>query len=1232
MSDDKSSRPPLTFLAGGGEMGARMRELDWSGTSLGPPGAWPQSLRSTVSMLLPSKAQIILFWGADFVVLYNDAYRPVFGAKHPRVLGLPGRHAWPEIWDTQLRSLLEGVVRTGEAFWAQDLLFEIERHGFLEETYFDVSYDPVRVESGAVGGVFCIVTETTERVVGQRRMALLRELAARNAMARTLRDACVVAIETLSTKPEDVTFALAYLDGELQSATAGAEQRLAVAKPEEVKTLPFPLSSTGGRSGRLIVGINLRRPFDDHYRSFLDLVADQVATALANARAYEEERQRAEALAAIDKAQTAFFSNVSHEFRTPLTLMLSPLEDLLARTAGDRDPQDHELIRVIHRNGLRLLKLVNTLLEFSRIEAGRIRARFEPVDLGAVTTDLASTFRSVMEQAGLTFTVECATLATPVFVDREMWEKIVLNLLSNAFKFTLHGGVTVRVQSIGGRAALLVQDTGAGIPADELPRVFERFHRVDTTKGRSHEGSGIGLALVSELVKLHGGEITAESHVGQGTTFTVSVPFGAAHLPPEQIASGDDRTGRSDRRAYVEEAFGWLRHEGHDAAPGTPPAVGSLGRILLADDNVDMAEYARRLLSDRWVVETVHNGRDALRAARERRPDVIVADVMMPELDGFGLLRELRDDRDLQSISVVMVSARAGEEARLEGLAAGADDYLTKPFSARELISRVDAQLIKARVRKVEQEHARRLVNLFTNAPVAIAILRGAEHVYELSNAHYVALVGGREVLGKPIRAALPELEGQGVFELLDAVRSSGEPYIGKSLHVMLNRGPRGEPEEAYFDFVYQPTFGDDGLADAIVVVAHDVTELARAKAQAEDANRLKDEFLATLSHELRTPLNAVLGYTQMLRGGLIDEQRLPGVLETIERNARMQEQLVSDVLDVSRIITGKMRLDVRTLDLRKVIEDAIETVAPAAAAKGVKLQAVLDQPAAPIAGDAQRLQQVVWNLLSNAVKFTPRGGRVQVRLERVNSHVEIAISDTGEGIAPEFLPHMFQRFTQADGTFSRTHSGLGLGLAICRHLVEAHGGVISAVSPGKGKGTTVRVELPTMIVHDHRPHEARVHPSAESVLPEPASLAELSGIRVLLVDDDVDALQMARDALSFAGATVTTASSGHEALAALDNAAFDVGIVDIGMPRMDGYELLRRIRARRSEDQGRIPMAALTAYARSTDRTRSLQSGFQLHLTKPVQPGELTAAVLALADRAGGEHRSVLKPAPRGK
>jgi signal transduction histidine kinase/ActR/RegA family two-component response regulator len=436
----------------------------------------------------------------------------------------------------------------------------------------------------------------------------------------------------------------------------------------------------------------------------------------------------------------------------------------------------------------------------------------------------------------------------------------------------------------------------------------------------------------------------------------------------------------------------------------------------------------------------------------------------------------------------------------------------------------------------------------------------------------------------------------------------------------MLNRNSPATTEETFFDLVYQPIRNRDGEVESILVIAHEVTELATAMRTAETANRVKDEFLATLSHELRTPLNAVLGYTQMLRGGAISADRFPAVLETIERNASLQEKLIADVLDISRIITGKMRIDIRPVDLARVIHDAIESVSPAAQVKNIHIQTALDHPGSPVAGDAERLLQVMWNLLANAIKFTGKGGRVQVRMQLVDSRVEVAVSDTGEGIDPDFLPHLFQRFTQADSGFTRAHGGLGLGLAISRHLVEAHGGQITATSPGKGQGTTILMQLPLMIVHDRQTlqQQAGRHPRLELPRAIDLHLADLTGVRVLLVDDDPDALQLAKEALTTAGAIVTAATTAAEALESLDREEFDAALLDVGMPGMDGYELLRRIRSRPAHAQGTLPIGALTAYARAADRARSLESGFQLHLSKPVQPNELTAAVLSLARQRG--------------
>ena len=369
----------------------------------------------------------------------------------------------------------------------------------------------------------------------------------------------------------------------------------------------------------------MRQRFDERSRSFFELVAGQIDAAIADAQAYEAERRRAEALAELDRAKTAFFSNVSHELRTPLTLLLGPLEEAIVND-GVPDPV-RERLELAQRNAVRLQRLVNSLLDFSRIEAGRAHAYYESTDLAALTRDLASTFRSAMERAGLGFTVDCPPFGEPVFVDREMWEKIVLNLLSNAFKFTLDGQVAVRLRPAGDDALLEVRDSGSGIPAHELPRLFERFHRVEGTRSRTHEGSGIGLALVSELVKLHRGRLEVDSTVGQGSCFRVRIPLGAAHLPPERIRGGavESALNLASARSFVDEALRWLPDaDGAGAAPVqllagdllTPAdrrfASAFGARVLLADDNADMRDYVRELLAPYYVVETVADGQQAL--------------------------------------------------------------------------------------------------------------------------------------------------------------------------------------------------------------------------------------------------------------------------------------------------------------------------------------------------------------------------------------------------------------------------------------------------------------------------------------------------------------------------------------------------------------------------------------------------------------------------------------------
>ncbi|HEY0097009.1 MAG TPA: ATP-binding protein, partial [Archangium sp.] len=758
--------------------------------------------------------------------------------------------------------------------------------------------------------------------------------------------------------------------------------------------------------------------------------------------------------------------NVSHEFRTPLTLMLGPTEDALASPTRALTGANLE---TVHRNALRLLKLVNSLLDFARIEAGRIQASYAPVDLAELTAGLASAFRSAIERAGLTFEVSCPPLPEPLYVDQDMWEKIVLNLLSNALKFTFEGTIHVSQRWRGDHVELRISDTGTGIPESELPHLFERFHRVQGARSRTHEGSGIGLALVHELVRMHGGTISASSTPGHGTAFTVRLPAGTAHLPKERVAARRSQESTALGAAtYVNEALRWLPDA--PEVPSVEPSrlstpvhpvmdIVAGARILLVDDNADMREYVGRLLAEHWKVETAPDGAAALEAARQRPPDLVLTDVMMPGLDGFGLLRELRADERTRNVPVIILSARAGEEAHVEGLRAGANDYLVKPFSARELVARVESQLARARLRTVEEEHHRRLARVFQHAPVGVAIMRGAEHVLEYMNANYFQLVSNRQVVGQAIRQALPELAEQGICELLDSVYTSREPFIGRSMRMVLNRGPGGAEEECFFDFVYQPMLDEAGQVEGIVSVAFDVTELAKARRGAESANRAKDEFLAMLGHELRNPLAPILTALQLMHLRGTDETERERTL--IERQVKHLVRLVDDLLDVSRVTRGKVELKREKVELSTVVAKAIEQACPLIEQREHTLTVDVPQQGLRLDADPTRLAQVFSNLLTNAAKYTEPGGRISVTAVQEEREVVVRVRDTGTGIDPQTLPRVFELFVQESQALDRSQGGLGLGLAIVRSMVTIHGGSVEVHSEGRGRGSEFTVRLP---------------------------------------------------------------------------------------------------------------------------------------------------------------------------
>ena len=1139
----------------GSEMAARMRAVDWDATGLGPVDRWPQSLRTAVRILLTSRFAMWMGWGRDLTFLYNDAYaRMTLGKKHPWALGRPAGEVWAEIW-RDIRPRTEQVMETGISTWDEGLLLFLERSGYAEETYHTFSYSPLSDDSGKIAGMLCVVTEETDRIIGARRLASLRELAASLATVTTEADVIDGMQCGVGDNRRDIPFSLLYLfDGD-ESAPASAQlagstgidrahpaaassivtgsaeavwpagrvhasgSRIVIddlasrfdgiptgawdVPPRQAVVAPIAQPGQDKPAGFLVAAVNPYRQLDEGYLGFIDLVAGQIGASLANARAHERERRRAEALAELDRAKTQFFSNVSHEFRTPLTLILGPTEDMLA--SADTTPESRASVEVVHRNAIRLLKLVNTLLDFSRIEAGRIDAHYARTDLAALTTDLASPFRSVMEKAGLALSLDCQPIAAGVYVDRDMWEKIVLNLVSNAFKHTFEGGVSVTLHERAGSAELIVRDTGIGIAADQIPRLFERFFRVPNVRSRTHEGTGIGLALVHELVKLHGGSIAVDSAEGAGTTFVVRIPLGSAHLPAERVVAGDGSARRSPRGsvgalAYMTEAQRWMPNvspppavsDARDADVADavePPDRDALdgARVLLVDDNADMRDYAARLLRGQgWVVETASDGLMALAAARRDLPDLVLSDVMMPGLDGFGLLRALRADARTSIVPIILLSARAGEEARVEGLDGGADDYLVKPFSAQELVARVRSQLTLARLRAAAtaaiQEAHQQLALVLEHAPVAVAVHGGPEHVFELANPFYQQLCGRTDLIGRRFTDVFPEDDALSVARRLDHVYETGETYVGRRVSVAFDRTGNGDVQPGYFNFTTSPLRTDGRITGTITVaveitdevVAKEVADRARheaegARREAELANRAKSDFLAAMSHELRTPLNAIAGYVQLIQmgvhGPVTNAQH--EVLERVQRSEHHLLSLINDVLNFVKVEAGRVEYDMRPVDLADVVSTAAPIVESQLEAKRIRFEWRV-RPGTTVWADEDKLRQILLNLLTNAMKFTNPNGRVTIEVESSDGageaddsrdRVLLRVADTGIGIPAEKQEVIFDPFVQVHRHLTRNTDGTGLGLSISRDLARGMGADLRVASE-VGQGSTFTLSL----------------------------------------------------------------------------------------------------------------------------------------------------------------------------
>jgi PAS domain S-box-containing protein len=1026
---------------GSSAMADLMRRKDWTATALGDPDDWPETLRTAVGICLESRFPIVLWWGPRLALLYNDAYLPMLGVKHPASLGQAGEAAWSEIWPT-IGPMLDGVMSRGQATWSDDLPLFIDRRGFMEECYFTFSYSPIRADDGTVGGVFSAVNETTARVRAERRLALFRDLS--SIVTDDPADAARRAVERLKAAADDITSVrLAPHDdpGAVFSATGSAGE-------DGTTTVLALRDEAVGADDLLILGRNPAIPMDRQYAEFFDLVGSHVAKVLATARAQAAERHRADALAALDRAKTVFFTNVSHEFRTPLTLIDAPLREL----ADDPGlaPADMDRVSLALRASSRLRRLVNTLLEFSRIESGTSTPRTTSLDLGEIARDVASVFRSAFESAGLSLRVTGEGPSRPVLADAAMLERILLNLVSNALKFTAEGGVDLRLEQDGDEAVVSVVDTGIGIAEADLERVFDRFARVESGWSRSSEGSGIGLALAAELARLQGGTLTVTSEPGAGSTFTLRLPLGSgattAKQPPAQ-----------ERQAFADEASGWLvvsdaslagAHEG-DAPRGKPGRP----RILIADDNADMRTYLERILGRHWTVESVGDGAAALARIDADPPDLVLADVMMPGIDGLELVGRIRERPGLGALPVVLLSARAGEEARAEGLAGGADEYLVKPFTATDLVARISSHLGRQEARRAGGDELRaseaRWRTLIEANPNPIVMTDASGGITYFNPAWL-------RFLGVDAPGPLGSAWGDVVHpeDLPRLVEDWNGAVASGSVLLTEVRVRRGDGAYRWMTLHASPVTDGSGAPTAWVSVATDVDDQRRS-------TEAREAFVGVLAHELRTPITSIYAASVLLNrtaGG--DVEAIRSLAGDLGSEADRLRRMVDDLVVISHVERGASLVRDEPMLVQRVVDRVVREEANRYPERQIDL--VLESDLPPVAGDDGYLEQILRNLLSNAWKYAGTAPvTVETRLGPCTGQVSLAVRDRGPGFLDGDEDRVFDLFYRGDAA-SRRAAGSGIGLYVVRALATAMGGTVGARTHPDG-GAEVIVTLRTV-------------------------------------------------------------------------------------------------------------------------------------------------------------------------
>jgi signal transduction histidine kinase/HPt (histidine-containing phosphotransfer) domain-containing protein len=1126
---------------------------------------------------------------------------------------------------------------------------------------------------------------------------MLHDLSGRAADAKSEDEAYRIAVEALSANELDLPFVLLYVlnekaDGALLVGANGWQDYQGSAKPARVsidddasavtwpladvirtarevviddlaarfgslpvgrwnalpeRAIVLPLSRVGQSTpyAVLVAGISPHRRFDDRYQRFFRATADQVMSVVANARAYEEERRRAEALAEIDRAKTAFFSNVSHEFRTPLTLMLGPLEDELSERDQPLPEARRERIETAHRNSLRLLKLVNGLLDFSRIEAGRVQALYESTDLAALTVELASSFRSAVERGGLTLIVDCPPLPEPVYVDREMWEKIVLNLLSNAFKHTFKGSIGVRLAWLDGSAQLTVEDSGVGIAAEEIPRVFDRFHRVKGAASRTHEGTGIGLSLVRELVQLHGGVIQLESEFGKGSRFIVRLKAGKVHLPADKIGKTADISaiGRG-AAAYVQEAMHWLPSiPGADAAedmdyldsravPVAPEHTGSRPRILWADDNADMRHYVARLLGRDYEVLAVADGKAALEAARAAPPDLVLSDVMMPHLDGFGLLKALRADERTRRLPVILLSARAGEESALEGLEVGADDYLVKPFSAKELLARIRSSLSLAQLRKDWEAK-------LSASNRQLAEAADAKGRFLASMSHEIrtpmnGIIGTLDVLQQSSligpQVELVNLIHESAYSLLTIIDDILDFSKIEAGRLDIERLPMSVAQvvEKSCNLINRLAERKGG----ILTVFADPTIPAMVLG---DASRLRQILINLLNNAIKFSSGPERRGRVSVRAVLVDRQPDRAVVEF-----RVTDNGIGmDEATLARIFTSFTQADASTTrryggtGLGLVIckqlaslmggDITVETTVNMGSTFTVRMPFELAPELADTAQSDSEIKGLTCLVIGG---HTGLGDDLAAYLEADAALVARVADLAAARDWTRDCPHGLAVWVVDAG--EDLHA-LGELQSALRSRADLDLRVVLVVI-GRGQRRNPRAEADGVILIDgnslnrHTLAKAvaiaagRASPEPEvpsdhhraARAPTPSRDEALRQHRLILVAEDNEINQkVIRQQLDLLGYAADVATTGREALKRCQSGNYALLLTDLHMPEMDGYDLTLRIRVAES-GRARMPIIALTANALQGESERCLAVGMDDYLSKPA-PLAALAAVL---------------------